>query len=101
MTQDERKALPEINDPERENSEQDERGTQAQDVAADALASPYREGESGGTEHGGRPNPAQIMPLDEPDLVDRINDMANSGRIDMGAFEGEEPMDDEDGSIPE
>jgi hypothetical protein len=101
MTQDKPKTPSEINDLERENSEQDETGTQAQDVAADAMASPFRRGESSETEHGGRPNPAQVMPLDEPDLVDRINDMTRSGRIDMDAFEGEERMDDEDGSIPD
>lgn len=101
MTDNGQKTPHEIEDPAEENSEQDERGTQAQDVAADALASPYSDEKGGQTEHGGSPNPAQVMPLDEPDLVDRINNMANSGRIDMGAFEGEEPMDDEDGSVPE
>ncbi|MBU0555626.1 MAG: hypothetical protein KKD64_13185 [Alphaproteobacteria bacterium] len=101
MTQKNSRPPLDINDPERENSEQDERGTQAQDVAAEAQANPYRHGDEIETEHGGRDNPAQVMPIDAPDLVDRMKDMDHSGRIDMGAFEGEENMDDEDGSVPE
>jgi hypothetical protein len=30
-----------------------------------------------------------------------MTDMDRSGRIDMAAFDGEEPMDDEDGSGPD
>lgn len=85
----------------RDNPEQDETGSQAQDVARDALARPWRDRQSGETEHGGKPDPAQILPDDEPDLVDKMKEMDRSGRIDMGAFEGEEPMDDEDGSLPD
>lgn len=87
--------------PDRDNAEQDETGSQAQDVARDALARPWREPGSGESVHGGKPNPAQTLPDDEPDLVDKMRDMDRSGRIDMGAFEGEEPMDDEDGSLPD
>jgi len=101
MAQDDRKTPPDINDPDRENAEQDERGSQAQDVAADALADPYRRGPDVETERGGRSDPTQIIPDDEPDLVERMKDMDHSGRIDMGAFEGEESMDDEDGSVPD
>lgn len=88
-------------DAERDNAEQDESGTQAQDVAADALHRPYRPRRSGESAHGGRPNPAQIIPDDVQDLVDHMTDMDRSGRIDMAAFGGEEPMDDEDGSGPD
>ncbi|BAK65137.1 hypothetical protein SLG_04620 [Sphingobium sp. SYK-6] len=87
------------NDPERENAEQDESDTQAQDVASDALENPWRGGEE--TEHGGRPNVAQVIPDDVQDVVDHMTDMERSGRIDMDAFEGEENMDDEDGSVPD
>lgn len=101
MTPREPRRPPDINDPDAQNAEQDEAGTQAQDVAEDALNRPYRAREGGGSSHGGKSNPAQITPDDAPDLVDRMTDMDRSGRIDMGAFDDEDPMDDEDGSIPE
>jgi hypothetical protein len=89
-----------INDPDAENSEQDDGGSQAQDVASDALRNPYRGGDVE-TEHGGRSDPTELIPDDTQDLVDHMNDMNRSGRIDMDAFEGEENMDDEDGSTPD
>ncbi len=67
---------------------------QAQDVADDALTlgdDPYVE-----SEHGGAANPAAVMPDDVPDLVDTMNQMVSSGRIDNGAFQGEPMMDDEE-----
>ncbi|WP_240320869.1 hypothetical protein [Sphingomonas crusticola] len=85
------------NDPDdlddNDNAEQRE-PTQAQDVAEEALhlgADPYVE-----SEHGGATNPAGVMPLDVPDLVDTMNQMVSSGRIDNGAFAGEPMMDDEE-----
>ena len=96
------KPEPDINDPDRQNSEQDDSQSQAQTVAEEALARGDRPRESEGSTHGGHSDPTQIIPDDEQDLVDHMNDMVNSGRIDMDAFEGEpESMDDEDGSIPE
>jgi len=92
---------PDINDPDKQNAEQDEAGSQAQDVAEDALRHPWRSREDGESSHGDKPDPAQILPDDMQDLVDHMTDMDRSGRIDMDAFEGEENMDDEDGSIPE
>lgn len=92
---------PDFNDPDAENAEQDERGTQAQDIAAEALARGDRPRGSEGSVHGGHSNPAQIIPDDVQDLVDHMEDMDRSGRIDMDAFAGEDNMDDEDGSIPE
>ncbi len=77
-----------------DNSEQAEAGTQAQDVAEDAR---NRGTETGGdTERGGRANPAQILPDDTPDLVETMNAMERSGRIDMDAYAGEPQMDDEE-----
>ena len=77
-----------------DNSEQAEAGTQAQDVAEDAR---LRRTETGGeSERGGRTNPAQIIPDDTPDLVETINAMERSGRIDMDAYAGEPQMDDEE-----
>lgn len=81
------------NDPDRQNSEQDETGMQAQDVAEDALNG--EDSEIGDSEPGSPSNPADIVPRDVPDLVDKLKEMEKSGRIDMGAFEGEEDMDDE------
>lgn len=77
-----------------ENKEQAEAGTQAQDVADDARARSTDLAEE--SEHGGRTNPAQIIPDDVPDLVDKMNEMDRSGRIDMDAYAGEPQMDDEE-----
>lgn len=81
-----------INDPDAQNAEQNETGTQAQDVAEDARHANIDLAEE--SEHGGKTDPAQIIPDDVPDLVDKIKEMRRSGRIDMDAFEGEEDMDD-------
>lgn len=83
-----------FNDPDLENSEQDETGQQAQDVAGEILAGGSQP--SGESEDGSPANPADLVPRDVPDLVDNIDNMVRSGRIDMNAFEGEENMDDED-----
>jgi hypothetical protein len=40
-----------------------------------------------------------VMPLDEPDLVDRMEQMVSSGRIDTGAFAGERNDDDEESDL--
>lgn len=77
-----------------ENKEQAEAGTQAQDVADDARARTTNLSEE--SEHGGRTNLAQIIPDDVPDLVDKMNEMNRSGRIDMDAYAGEPQMDDEE-----
>lgn len=81
-----------VNDPDRQNSEQNEEGTQAQDIAEDAL----HPDASIETEAGGARDPADIVPRDVPDLVSKEEEMVRSGRIDLGAFESEEKMDDED-----
>jgi len=100
MTIAEPRARSDYNDPDRQNAEQEESGSQAQDVAADALADPARLADVE-TEHGGRADRTSLTPDDEQDVVDHMTDMVNSGRIDMDAFEGEESMDDEDGSLPD
>lgn len=80
-----------------ENSEQDDSGAQAQDVAEDARKQSADLSED--SERGGRSNPAQIIPDDTPDLVERMNEMNRSGRIDTDAFAGEPQMDDEEDSL--
>ncbi|MDO7836594.1 hypothetical protein Q4610_16225 [Sphingobium sp. HBC34] len=76
-----------------ENSEQADAGTQAQDVADDARARSTDLSED--SERGGRSNPAQIIPDDTEDLVEKMEAMNRSGRIDMDAYAGEPSMDDE------
>lgn len=78
-----------------ENDNQEQRdGDQAQDVADDALG--LGDDPSEDSAHGGTPNPAGIIPDDVPDLVDTMNQMVSSGRIDNGAFAGEPMHDDEE-----
>lgn len=77
-----------------ENFEQDDSGAQAQDVADDARVRATDLSED--SVRGGAANPAQLIPDDTPDLVERMNDMNRSGRIDMDAFAGEPRMDDEE-----
>jgi len=77
--------------PEAHNAEQDDEGAQAQTLADEALRGPrqvFSESEKvGGGELGSG----------TPDLVDHMNQMATSGRIDMSAFRGERNDDDETG----
>ncbi len=44
-------------------------------------------------------DPAQIIPDDKQDTVDHMKQMAESGRIDDGAFAGERNDDDEEGDL--
>lgn len=89
-----------------ENREQRDEG-QAQDVADEAIARQLGDAGPEGrdpaidSEHGGHPNPAAIIPDDVPDLVDTMNQMLTSGRIDNGAFRGEPMMDDEESELGE
>ena len=85
-----------FNDPDLQNSEQSEEGTQAQDVADDAIALTDEEEDVLESEDGSPAGVGDVVPRDVPDLVDNLKNMLNSGRIDMDAFEGEEGMDDEE-----
>src|SRR5689334_22234814 len=85
---------PDFNDPDRDNAEQNEEGKQAQDVADEALNGEPQE--VADSESGSPASIADVVPRDVPDTVENIENMLHSGRIDMGAFEGEENMDDED-----
>lgn len=68
------------------NAEQDDEQAQAQTVADQANA--LRRGDPTGSVKN------ETTPV--PDLVDHMRDMESSGRIDMGAYEGEPNMDDEE-----
>lgn len=86
----------EFNDPDLQNSEQNEEGTQAQDVAEDAIVLTGEDEDPLESEDGSPSGVGDIVPRDVPDLVENLKNMLNSGRIDMDAFEGEEGMDDND-----
>ena len=70
--------------PETHNSEQDDEDAQAQTVADQAQA--LRKGDPTSS--------VKVGSGDSQDLVDHMRDMESSGRIDMGAYDGEENMDD-------
>lgn len=77
--------------PELDNSQQVE-PDQAQDVTKDALTLETNDVRLHETEkvRGG------IDDFDAQDLVDHMNDMVSSGRIDLSAFEGEPNHDGDD-----
>ena len=77
--------------PEAHNSEQDDEGSQAQTVADEALRGGREIVSDSEKVPGGDPGDGT------PDLVDHMNQMASSGRIDMSAFRGERSDDDEEG----
>lgn len=80
--------------PETHNSEQDDESSQAQTIADEAR----------GRNPGDYGSPTESVKRKAPlgdvdstaDLVDHMRDMEQSGRIDMGAYRGEESMDDEE-----
>lgn len=82
--------------PEAINREQQDEG-QAQDVAEDARHPGRGLGESSRAP-GDR---TQVLPDDVPDLVETMNGMVRSGRIDNGAFAGEPQHDDEEDVLGE
>lgn len=85
-----------------DNQEQDDEDAQAQTVAGDAMSGrtidPVASEDS---KHGGTTNPAQIVPDDEQDVVDHMQQMEKSGLIDMDAYRGERSDDDESGMLGE
>jgi hypothetical protein len=83
--------------PETVNDEQDDENSQAHVVADDALD----EDDDSPTESTKPKSGAYDDEDSTQDLVDHMRDMESSGRIDMGAFEGEPDMDDNEGQIGE
>ena len=79
--------------PEAHNQEQDDEGAQAQTVADEVLA---RRGDFALSDSEKVGN-SDLLGANTPDLVDHMNQMATSGRIDMSAFRGERSDDDEEG----
>ena len=81
--------------PELHNAEQDDELSQAQTIADEALAGGARE--SSPLDSIKPDYDDELMDDSTQDLIDKMRDMEQSGRIDMGAFSGEPNHDDEDG----
>lgn len=92
--------LPEENSEQRDDGQAHELGEEAAARALQGADGSDRDPTSE-TEHGGTRNPAAVMPDDVPDLVDTMNQMVTSGRIDNSAFAGEPMMDDDDYELGE
>lgn len=75
--------------PEHQNSEQDERAEQAQDLAGEA-------GRSAGQFPTDRSDkaPSGEVSVEAEDVVDHMKQMVTSGRIDNSAYRGEPNLDD-------
>lgn len=77
--------------PETHNAEQDDEAEQAQSVAEEAG---YQDAEASPLDSVKNPEPGEIEDDASQDLIDKMRDMEQSGRIDMGAYRGEPNMDD-------
>ncbi len=75
--------------PETHNDEQDDRLSQAQEIAEEAR---NRAGERSPLDSS--KVPGGIDGDSTQDLIDHMRDMEQSGRIDMDAYAGEENLDD-------
>ena len=78
--------------PELHNAEQDDELEQTQTVADEALAGGAREASP--LDSIKSDEPGEVMGDASQDLIDKMRDMEQSGRIDMGAYRGEPNMDD-------
>jgi hypothetical protein len=82
------------------NREQLDEGT-ADEVGEDALEAARGRMPGLSDSVKGPGDRTAAVPDDTPDLVDRMNDMVRSGRIDTDAFAGEPAHDDEEGMLRE
>ena len=80
--------------PETFNDEQDDEDAQAQTLADEALG--RKPGDYGSPTESRKVNGSNPDGVSTQDLVDHMRDMERSGRIDMGAYRGEDNMDDEE-----
>ena len=74
--------------PELHNAEQDDELDQAQTVAEEALRGGAREASPLDSEKPDDDD-GELMDDSTQDLIDKMRDMEQSGRIDMGAYRGE------------
>ena len=79
--------------PENDNAEQDDADAQANTLADEAVGRSSDDFGLTDTEKVATGDDTD----DAQDLVDHMNQMVTSGRIDMGAFRGEPNMDEEEG----
>jgi hypothetical protein len=80
--------------PELHNAEQDDELGQAQTIADEALAGGARDASP--LDSVKSDDEGEVMDDSSQDLIDKMRDMEQSGRIDMGAYRGEPNHDDED-----
>ncbi|HYD23569.1 MAG TPA: hypothetical protein VEB68_02150 [Croceibacterium sp.] len=78
--------------PELHNAEQDDELEQSQTVAEEALRGGARE--SSPLDSLKADEPGEVMDDSAQDLIDKMRDMEQSGRIDMDAYLGEPNHDD-------
>jgi hypothetical protein len=80
-----------------DTSNQSQRGyPQANDVAEDAM---HLENDPSEDSEKVESGDTSVVPQDEQDLVDHMNQMVNSGQIDNSAFDGERNDNDEEDSL--
>lgn len=77
--------------PETHNAEQDDELEQAHQVAEEAH---YKDAEASPLDSKRAGEPSEVMGDSSQDLIERMRDMEQSGRIDMDAYLGEPNMDD-------
>ena len=77
--------------PELHNAEQDDELEQAQTIAEEAR---NKDAEASPLDSLKADEPGEVMDDSSQDLIDKMRDMEQSGRIDMGAYRGEPNMDD-------
>ena len=77
--------------PELHNAEQDDELEQAQQVAEEAR---NKDAEASPLDSTRADEPGEVMDDSSQDLVEKMRDMEQSGRIDMDAYRGERNMDD-------
>jgi hypothetical protein len=80
--------------PELHHRQQDDEDAQAQTLANEALGRGREFRLTDSEKVGGS---ADMLGANTPDLIDHMNQMASSGRIDMSAYLGERNDDDEIG----
>lgn len=78
--------------PETHNAQQDDEQEQAQTLADEARG--RKPGDYGSPTDSVKVNRGNLSGDSTQDLVDHMRDMERSGRIDMGAYQGEDNMDD-------
>lgn len=79
--------------PELHNAEQDDEHDQAHEIVGEAFGKDAEKSPLDSVKPGHRGGAMDDSPQD---LIDRMRDMEQSGRIDMGAYRGEPNMDDEE-----